>query len=120
MKAGGHGVLIVEDEEAIRDSLCELLTEEGYEATGAANGAEALRLLRDGLRPCLILLDLMMPVMDGWELHRQLKADPRLAAVPVVVITAADPSPADAIAAEEVLPKPLPIDRVLDVVDRYC
>ena len=120
MHEGQHGVLIVDDDEGIRESLCELLADEGYGAIGVANGQEALKYLRAQPTPCLILLDLMMPVMNGWELHGHLKADPRLAALPVIVITAADDAHTRTIAADEILPKPIPLERILDVVGRYC
>jgi CheY-like chemotaxis protein len=120
MKAGGCAVLVVDDDEGIRESLCELLADEGYGAIGVANGQEALRYLRAKPTPCLILLDLMMPVMDGWELHRHLKADPRLAALPIIVITAADGDSARSLHAVEVMPKPLPLERILDAVGHHC
>src|SRR5215510_8699670 len=64
-------VLVVDDDQDIRDALCELLRDEGYEAIAVANGEEALTYLKGGNLPCVILLDLMMPVMDGWEFRRQ-------------------------------------------------
>src|SRR5574340_1100683 len=87
-----HGeVLLVEDDAAIRDALRELLEAEGFVVQGAANGREALARLRaGGHRPRLILLDLMMPVMDGWEFRQAQRGDPALARIPVVVLTAAD------------------------------
>jgi CheY-like chemotaxis protein len=60
-------VLVVEDDRAIRGTLGEVLQEEGNEPSIVANGREALQLLKEGLRPCVILLDLTMPIMDGWD-----------------------------------------------------
>jgi two-component system, OmpR family, response regulator CpxR len=85
-------LLIVEDDQAIRLALVELLSGEGYEVEEATNGAVALAKLRRGPPPALILLDLMMPVMSGWEFMRQLKAEPQLRALPVVVLSASPPS----------------------------
>ena len=72
-----HRVLVVEDEEMIRDSLVEILADSGYDAIAAVDGRDALDKLRTGSpRPCLILLDLMMPIMDGWSFREQQRSDP--------------------------------------------
>jgi len=85
---GRDVALIVEDDFNIRASLLELLDEEGFQAEGCANGREALNLLRMGLRPKVILLDLVMPVMDGWDFRMEQLRDPDLKDIPVVLITA--------------------------------
>lgn len=85
-KPGGR-ILVVDDEPEIREMLIETLTREGYQVASAAHGAEALEHLRRGALPGLILLDLMMPVMDGWEFLKQKKLDPLLASIPVVVMS---------------------------------
>jgi CheY-like chemotaxis protein len=113
-------VLVVDDDADIRDALCELLVDEGYRAVAAANGQEALTYLSSGELPCVILLDLMMPVMDGWEFRRRQQGDPRLAQVPVVVITAAGKYGTSSIDAACVLPKPLRLEHVLDALQQYC
>jgi CheY-like chemotaxis protein len=82
-------VLVVDDDRDIRGTLGHVLVEEGYAAAEAANGVEALRLLRAGLRPCVIFLDLSMPGMDGWDFRANQLTDPDLSTIPVVVITAA-------------------------------
>src|SRR4029078_11962162 len=82
-------VLVVDDEDDIRETIRTILEDEGYEAYGASNGSEALNLLHDIPRPCVILLDLMMPVMDGWKLLEVLKEDDPLATIPVPVVSAA-------------------------------
>jgi CheY-like chemotaxis protein len=84
-----HGpVLIVDDDPAIRDGLCVLLETKGHSATTAANGAEALAAMRAGLRPCLIVLDLMMPVQDGIQFREEQRRDTALADIPVVILSA--------------------------------
>jgi CheY-like chemotaxis protein len=111
--------MVVEDDFAIRETLRELLEDEGYRVTWASNGQEALARLRDRA-PRLILLDLMMPVMDGWEFRRHQLADPRIATTPVVVFTAhrnADDAAAR-MSAAAALQKPVDVDGLLAVVGR--
>src|ERR1043165_8287365 len=85
-------ILIVEDDADLRDSLAEILTEAGYCVDCAINGLQALRHLQAVAAPQLILMDLWMPVMDGWVFRALLKQDPALAQIPVVVISATVPS----------------------------
>jgi CheY-like chemotaxis protein len=116
-----HRIFVVEDEEMIRDSIVEFLAEQGYDVVGAADGRDALDKLDDSdPPPCLILLDLMMPVMDGAEFRRLQLADPALAAIPVILITAAGLEPIQRSDYSEVLRKPLKVDRVLAVIAEYC
>ncbi len=85
-------VLIVDDDADTREALGLILAEEGYEVAESANGLEGLEALRRMQRralPAVVLLDLMMPEMDGWEFLRTIRADPALASVPVVLLTAA-------------------------------
>jgi len=111
-------VLIVEDDEESRDTLRELLEFEGYRVQTAVNGQEALaRLNRPDERICIMLLDLFMPVMDGWEVIEQLRANGRLDETPIVIITSA---PFRAPAGLPVLEKPLDLDRVMNEVQRLC
>lgn len=112
-------VLIVDDDPDIRETFAEALEYAGYAVVNAANGAEALEVLRD-LSPCAILLDLMMPVMDGFEFRLRQRLDPRLAQIPVVVISAgrrADPKVIDAAA---YLDKPLKLAALLEALERCC
>ncbi len=89
MRDGTGALLLVDDDERVREALVALLEAQGYPVVGAANGREALDVLRvRGLRPGLILLDLMMPVMDGWQFRAAQLADAELATVPVVVFSA--------------------------------
>ena len=112
-------VLIVEDDADLREMMSQLIALEGYRAHTVANGREALEYLRREHRPELILLDLMMPVMDGWEFRREQRKDPAIADVPVVVLSALDPSRGADIGAIEFLKKPLDFDRLLALVRQY-
>ncbi len=82
------GVLVVEDDVDIRESVVELLQEHGFHALGAEHGAEALSILRAGARPGLLIVDLAMPVMDGATLCARLAEEPALASIPVVLVSA--------------------------------
>ena len=114
-------VLIVEDDADLREMMAQLLSLEGYSAATVANGREALDYLHNGhAKPDVILLDLMMPVMDGWEFRRQQQADPAVADVPVIVLSALDQSRAADVDAEAFLKKPLDFDRLLQLVRDYC
>ena len=81
------GILVVEDYPDHLTAVCELLEEEGYRVDGAANGSVALDRLLHGTPPDLILVDLVMPVMDGWRFVAEVKSRPALAAIPIVVIS---------------------------------
>ena len=83
-------VLLVDDDEAVVEALAEFLEDEGFEVVTAADGRAALDHLRRGVRPCAILLDLMMPGMNGWDFFDELQRDPRLKKIPVVVATAGE------------------------------
>jgi CheY-like chemotaxis protein len=113
-------VLIVEDDEDLREMMAQLLTLEGFHTATVANGREALEYLHESVKPEVILLDLMMPVMDGWEFRRQQQADPALAPVPVIVLSALDHGRAADLEADAFLKKPLDFDRLLSLVRTYC
>ena len=81
-------VLVVDDDADVREAFEAVLHAEGYRVATVSDGEEALQVLRAGLRPCLILLDLMMPVKDGWQFRAEQRADPELAAIPTVVVSA--------------------------------
>ena len=111
-------VYVVEDDTELRHTIGEALEAQGYAVVSAANGTEALEALRrDDARPCLILLDLMMPVMDGYEFRKEQRADPALAGIPVVVISAHARNGFDA---DMFLPKPVALRRLLAVIAQYC
>lgn len=119
-------VLVVDDDQAIRESLVEILEERGCHAVGAANGQQAMDLLeRQAVdhRMCLILLDLMMPVMDGRAFREEQLKRAGLAEIPVVLISAfqdAATSEGSAMNAVEVLIKPLQIKDVMRLAKRFC
>ena len=109
-------VLIVEDEVTTRDALIELLGKDGRQIVTASDGQEAMGLLTEIPRPSVILLDLMMPRMDGWEFLRRQSADPSIANIPTIVMSGSE-LPAGA---KHQLTKPVHVDRLLALVDQYC
>lgn len=109
--------MIVDDDAEIRDCLCELLEDEGYAVVGACDGLDALRMLKRGSRPRVVLLDLMMPNMDGWQLAREMRRDPELSDIPIIVITAAGRRMGPAIDSAPVLDKPFTLERVLRLIE---
>lgn len=113
-------ILLVEDDPDIRQDLAEILTDEGYEVATAPHGRDALEQMRSGPLPDLVLLDLMMPVMDGFQFRSAQLADPALADVPVVVLSgAADMlTQVHTIRARDVVRKPFRVDQVLRAIDR--
>ena len=113
---GADQVLIVEDDRWIRESLKELLADEGFIVSTAEHGGQALTLLREGLRPTVVLLDLMMPIMDGWQFLEIIRADDDLQLLPVIVVSAAHGkgTPAGATAC---LDKPVSLDVLLQEVE---
>ena len=113
-------ILVVEDDRDLREILGEALELEGYDVVCVEHGAAALRHLETGARPCVILLDLMMPVMDGWTFRRTIQGDKSLARIPIVVMTAAGGSRAETIQSDATLHKPLEIGDVVDAVQGYC
>ncbi|KFE71045.1 response regulator [Hyalangium minutum] len=118
-----HRVLIVEDDLEIRESLLEILEDQGYEAVGAENGLEALDRLRGpGPQPCLIFLDLMMPRMDGRAFRQEQLRTPELASIPVVVISAfRDLTPiAQEMKAVGLLEKPFQLQEFVSITRRHC
>jgi len=110
-------VLIVDDEADIRDTLKELFEDEGYAVSTAANGAEALRVLSGPTLPCVVVLDLIMPVLTGNEVFAKMQLDPRLARVPVIVSTS-DPSRAPS--GVLIMKKPIDLDRLLGAIRQHC
>jgi CheY-like chemotaxis protein len=113
-------ILVVEDNDDVREMMAVTLELEGHDVSTAVNGRDALAKLHAGSKPCLILLDLMMPVMNGWEFQSALNRDPQLRDVPVVVVSAATSEMMKKTGAAAYLPKPLDIDQLLDVVCDFC
>jgi len=114
------GILVVDDDPDIRDSLKEVLEDEGYTVNSVANGREALDYLRRSPRPCVILLDLMMPVMDGWQFRQEQIRDATLADIPVIVVSAAGRERLEKIHADAYLSKPVDLDELLGCVTQFC
>lgn len=119
-----HEILIVDDEPGVRDSLRDVLEDEGYTVVEAANGREALEYLQAHARPCLVLLDLMMPVMNGFDFLAAVQADTALASLPFVIISAATADKLDDAKRSAVpigvLPKPVQLKPLLSLVGAHC
>jgi PAS domain S-box-containing protein len=115
-------VLLIEDDLATREALAAALQDQGYAVASAPNGQEALARLREGQLPSVILLDLMMPVMDGWQFRAEQRRDARLAPVPVVIVTASGDvcQKAAALGAAGYLQKPVEMDELIAHVQRHC
>jgi CheY-like chemotaxis protein len=119
----GAMVLVIDDDADIRFAAVRLLQSDGYTAVAAENGREALGLLRRGVRPQLILLDLGMPVMDGFAFRAAQLADPAIARIPVVVVSAEGPrvpKAAKELRAVATIEKPVDGDELLDLVNEFC
>jgi CheY-like chemotaxis protein len=116
-------VLVVDDDAAVRDAIQEFLASDGHDVAVAENGRVALDLLKGGLRPCAVILDLMMPVMDGWDFRAAQIASPELRRIPVVVITAAGFS-RESVRTQfgdlPFFPKPLDPDALLVAIKDIC
>lgn len=114
-------VLVVEDEESIGEVLVDVLGDEGYEVRRARNGREALEVLKRWM-PTLIVLDLMMPVMDGWTFREEQQRQPTIANVPVIVISGAHEVDIKgrALGAVAAIEKPFDIDNLLTTVDHWA
>jgi len=118
-----HSVLVVEDDADIRQALLEILEEHGFDAAGVKHGAEALQFLTQATElPCLILLDLMMPVMDGVAFRAAQQQDPRLSSIPVVVLSAYRDvdRQAQGLGAVSVLMKPPSVRELVTVLNTHC
>ena len=111
-------VLVIDDENDIREDVVEILREEGYEAVSAANGADALAALRAGPKPALILLDLMMPVMNGLEFRADQLREPAFADIPVVLMSGTNnvPEKAQDMKVTAYLVKPFRLGDLLRIV----
>jgi len=109
-------ILVVEDEPALQKTIAAALKLSGHAVVGAGTGVEALARL-DEQRPDLVLLDLQMPEMDGWEFLRHLRADTALANVPVAVMSAAHRIERQRLDVEAIITKPFDLDELLDTVD---
>jgi CheY-like chemotaxis protein len=116
-----RNILLIEDDSGIRESVAECLASEGYDVSPVSNGVEGLDWLRRQRRPDLIVLDLVMPVMNGSQFLQALRADQALKDIPVVLMTAAMPSPGMPIPqADGYLAKPFELADLLDAVERHA
>jgi CheY-like chemotaxis protein len=113
-------IMVVEDEDEARDVMSQILEFEGFHVRGFANGAEALDYLQTGASPCLIVLDDVMPVMDGRKFRAAVLKNPAWAKIPTIVVTALEPSVARDLAAVKVLRKPVDVDALLSIVRQNC
>ena len=123
-KNGDKRILVVEDDPDLREALAEILRDEGYSVDGASHGAEALAFLRHGAggSTCLILLDLTMPVMNGWQFRDVQRRDPDLSRIPVVVLSAAErlADQLEPLGVQAFIRKPIELSRLLDAIRQYC
>jgi CheY-like chemotaxis protein len=116
-------VMVVEDDRDVREALVEALADHEYDVLEASNGEEALSRLRAAARkPCVILLDIMMPVMDGWQFREAQQRAPDVAEIPVVVLSA-HANLRDAVTGmgvQEFLKKPVRLEALIHTIRRYC
>lgn len=113
-----HTVLIVEDEEDLRELMRQALEMKGYAVITAAEGQAALDRIAEIDRLCLVLLDLVMPGMNGWEFYDKLRERPELASVPVIVHSSSPTNAPKGVT--RVIAKPLMLDGLLSVVRQFC
>ncbi len=114
--------MLVEDDTESRNAIAAVLEAYGYDVLEAVDGKDALAQLRAGRRPCAILLDLMMPRMDGWQFRAVQRADPALSDIPVALLTAAGNVRLQArkLGVDTAFAKPIDLDTVLAFVETHC
>jgi CheY-like chemotaxis protein len=122
VSAGSASILVVDDDSAIRETLRAILEDEGYPVAAAGDGREALQRLAAMPPPGLCIVDLVMPVMNGWELCAALAGSPALARLPVLLVSANSDLDAPPVGLEtvHVMRKPISFHRLLEYVERYC
>ncbi len=115
-------ILLIEDDADIRELLAELLQFRGYQVAAVANGREALDRLEADVLPCLIILDLMLPVISGWEFRRRQLSDPRWSTIPTVLLSSANnlSEQLQRLQAVAFIPKPIDFQLLYETIDRYC
>jgi len=113
-------ILVVEDDAATRSALADILELEGYNVAAVGNGREALEYAQRNPAPRLIILDLIMPEMDGWEFRARQRKHPKLADSPVFVVTASGKHATEGLDADLVLHKPIDVDRLLSAIEHFC
>jgi CheY-like chemotaxis protein len=110
-------ILIVDDEEDIRESLSDFFQDAGFEVEVAMHGLEAWERLEKANAPCVVVLDLAMPIMDGNALYARMRGDPRFSSIPVVIATS---NPGWAPSGVTTMRKPVDLDRLMSTVKTYC
>jgi len=117
-----HSILVVDDQSESSDAVGMLLEQNGLNVRVAHDGEEALAALQHGLRPCLVVVDLMMPKMDGWEFRQRQLSDPQFATIPVIMMSGYPNAQkaAGTLGVRAILKKPLSASRLLALVNRYC
>ena len=117
-----HDVMLVEDDLESRDALAAVLEAYGFGVREAVDGQDALDQLHAGVHPCAILLDLMMPRMDGWQFREVQRADPELSEIPVALLTAAGNVRLQArrLGVDVAFQKPVNLDALLGFIERHC
>lgn len=115
-------VLVVDDDDFVREVIVSILQLAGFDVVEAGGGAEGLKILRADRTVCLVLLDLMMPDMDGWRFRHEQREDPRLAEIPTVIITggALSADLDEQLKAADYLAKPVEREVLVSVAARYC
>jgi CheY-like chemotaxis protein len=109
-------ILVIDDDPDIREALADCLTDASFRVVCAENGVEALAYLRSSAPPAAIIVDLFMPVMDGWELLKRLNSDAKLSRIPVIVVTAAGDHWGHPVPPTMLVRKPLEVSRLLRVI----
>ena len=113
-------ILIIEDEESIRQTLRDVFELKGFTVYSATNGAEGIRELREmPQKPCVVLLDLMMPVVNGWQFLDVQRNDPKLSDIPIIICSAYEES-AKAVHPEGFVAKPVQLATLLAAVNKFC
>lgn len=115
-----RNILVIEDDHNIRVVIRQALESEGYKVYSAANGRDGLELLKQIDQPNLILLDLMMPLMTGWEFIKAQKKHRLLRDIPVVIVSATESIQGTHVPAREIIHKPFEIQELLNVVKKHC
>lgn len=114
-------IMVIEDDESIRQTIALALEIKGYEVISVSDGREAIDQLSDKARPCLILLDLMMPVLDGWEFLDELKKLPQeIAQIPTIVISAFNDKSGKMSESGEFISKPIDLEQLFNVAQKHC
>ena len=113
-------ILVVEDEESIRETIRDVLELKGFKVFSATNGEEGITELRRMTeKPCVVLLDLMMPVKNGWQFLDVQRNDPKLSHIPVIICSAYEES-AKSVHPDDYVSKPVQLKKLLLAIDKFC